>query len=414
MERSGGSEPREQTVIRLRVGYRSVQSLVKEYTASLGRGGCLLVTRRPVALGALFLFEMTCDDIEDPLLVQGEVVRVRRVNAAGEAYELAVRYRSSAETRAALEVMLAAIDVDTSYPVVREAPRIPVNLSAADSVGRGRYTVRDVSRGGARVECTLGSCEVALGDRVLLGVHLTDGPKVFIGSTVRWAGRPGAGELQFGVKFDDLGGAEDLRRRAVDNLLALEVPSQLLVHVVDLKSKQRRRFHGARELRRVELAEVRAAMSDLLHQEPLAELGLDAVDGSVDGLFEEISYVARVGLRGDLNGELRVLANRSLCLVVARTILAGDDPPSDSAALGDALREFSVRLAGALCDHLELAGFEVAATPPLLEGAARDSRWVWVHGTCLAGANGLANLRVICEDPTRPLGGDAFELVAPA
>ncbi|MBK7537145.1 MAG: PilZ domain-containing protein [Myxococcales bacterium] len=244
-----GTVEHPETVIRLRVGYRSVQSLVTEYTASLARGGCLLVTRKAVSPGARFLFEMACDDVDmgAPLLVEGEVVRVRPVNAGCEAYELAVRYRSSPSTRAALDVLLASIEVDTNFAVVREAPRIPVNLPAEDSLGVQRYVVRDVARGGMRIECARGSCQVTIGDRVLIGVHPAMGRKVFIGGTVRWAGHhPRGGELQFGVRFDELRDPQDPRRLAIDSLVQLERPSQVLVHIVDFKSKQANRMRGAR------------------------------------------------------------------------------------------------------------------------------------------------------------------------
>lgn len=403
VQREGTEDPSRETVIRLRVGYRSVQSLVKEYTASLGRGGCLLVTRKAVAPGARFLFEMSCDEVGDLLVVEGEVVRVRPVNAECEAYELAVRYRSSPSTRAALDVLLASIEVDSSYPVVREAPRIPVNLPADDSVGHVRYVVRDVSRGGARIECTLGTCQVAPNDRVLLGVHPRSGPKVFIGGTVRWAGHQAhGGELQFGVQFDSLHSADDPRRHAIESIIQLEPPSQLLVHVVDLKSKQSNRLRGARELRRVELAEVRSAVSALVKRDLLDRYSLNIVDSPVDQLLEKVACVARVGLEGDLSGELLVHANLPLCGAVANQITGELAAEADAAALYDALRELAVRLAGALCDGLERAGFEVAPTPPLLDSAPAPGRVAWVHSVALAGGAGLATLKVVARERTRP------------
>lgn len=397
-----GTVEHPETVIRLRVGYRSVQSLVKEYTASLGRGGCLLVTRRAVAPGARFVFEMSCDEFGDSLVVEGEVVRVRPVNATCEAYELAVRYRSAPSTRAALDVLLASIEVDTSYPVVREAPRIPVNLVADDSVGNVRYVVRDVSRGGARIECSIGSCQVAPNDRVLLGVHPATGPKVFIGSTVRWSTRSASGgEQQFGVQFDAVHAAEDPRRQAIESLVQLEPPAQLLVHVVDLKSRQSNRLRGARELRRVELAEVRSAVGQLVQRDLLERYNLVVVDSSIDALLEEVSCVARVGLEGDLSGELRMHANPPLCAAVASQITGEAEPEADSDALYDALRELAVRLAGALCDGLERAGFDVAATPPLLDEPSSARQVAWVHNIALAGGAGLATLKIVAYESPR-------------
>ncbi|MEZ4360054.1 MAG: PilZ domain-containing protein [Kofleriaceae bacterium] len=402
IEFEGRADPSKETVIRLRVGYRSVQSLVKEYTASLGRGGCLLVTRKAVAPGARFVFEMTCDEVGELLVVEGEVVRVRLVNAAQEAYELAVRYCSSPATQAVLDVMLASIGVDSSYPVVRAAPRIPVNLPADDSVGQSRYVVRDVSRGGARVECTLGACRVNPEDRVLLGVSPRSSAKIFVGGTVRWVGHPAQeGELQFGIQFDELRSADDPRRLAIDSLTRFERPQQLLVHVVGDKSRQSTLSRDV-ERRRPELAEVRSAVATLVKQGPLERCGLQVVDSSVDHLLEDFACTARVAMQGDFAGELQIHATPPLCAVVAGQITGDLTPNLDSTSLHDALGELAVRLAGALCDSLERSGFEITPSAPLVDPPPSPVPSAWVHSVALAGRAGLATLKVVAYQSPSP------------
>ncbi len=391
LEGTSGSAPAN--VIRLRVGYDSVQSLVKEYTASLGRGGCLLVTRKAVEPGACFLFEMSCEGVEERLVVEGEVVRVRAISAPSPAFELAVRYRASAATRAALDVMLAAIGVDTSYAIVREAPRIPVNLPAGDSRGELRYYVRDVSAGGMRIECVRGTCQVVLGDRVLIGIRQTSGPKVFVTGTVRWSRHvTRSGELQFGVRFDELSDEQDPRRQAIDGLVQLRRPAQVFVHIVDFKSRQASRMKGSRELRRVEPAEVRAAVTDLAQRELAERFGLEVVDSPIDHLLGEDSALGRASLAGDLTGEIRVHASSSLCSAVAEQVGGAEVP------CNEALQKVVERFGRSLCLELAKSGFEVTSGQQQGESAEARAGDV-VHTTFLAGERGLAALRVIARVP---------------
>ncbi|MBK7537144.1 MAG: hypothetical protein IPI49_17620 [Myxococcales bacterium] len=70
---------------------------------------------------------------------------------------------------------------------------------------------------------------------------------------------------------------------------------------------------------------------------------------------------------------------------------------SDRPALLDALRELVVRLGGSLCDALEKVGFDVTLTPPLPGEAEPEGPSEFVHATFLAGASGLAALRIIAQ-----------------
>lgn len=379
--------------IRLRVGYRSVESLVKEYAASLGRGGCLLLSRRPVATGARFLIEMTCDRVAAPVHIEGEVVRMRPVSAAGEAYELAVQYRASADARAALDEMLAAIEIDTDYAIVRQAPRIPVAIAATDGSSRQEFVVRDLSWGGARLECRSGALDAAIDDRVELGIHFAGSPAVLVGSRVRWTGYPDrTAGLQFGLQLDGLTESAP-GHHAIGELLSLRSPSRLTVHLVNRRLARQ----SAAPLRppRLSVAEVRVALEDALRRDPGAALGLRVVDGSAAGLFDGVSYVARVGLRGDVEGELRVIANHSMATAVTGHVLGDLEWAPEASLLSDALREFAVRLTTALCSTLERSGYEVEATAPLPEGEAPRSSWTLAHSAVLCGERGLASVEML-------------------
>lgn len=383
-QHEGPSGVAQGNVIRLRVGYGSVQSLVKEYTASLGRGGCLLVTRKAVALGACFLFEMSCEGFAETLYVEGEVVRVRTIHAACEAYELAVRYRASSATRAALDVMLGAIGVDTSYEIVRDAPRIPVNLPAGDSQGDLRYYVRDVALGGMRIECVHGTCQATPGDRVLIGIRQTNGPKEFVAGVVRWAGHvPRTGQLQFGVKFDELADPVDPRRRVIDGLIQLRRPAQMFVNIVDFTSRQVSRMRGSR---RVSPAEVCAAANELAVHELTQQFELEVVDSPIDHLLGEDSALGRAILAGHLNGEISVRASGSFCGALAQQM--GEVSP------GEALQKVVERLGRALCFELVKSGFEVSPGDAASEA---DDFGEFAHTTFLAGERGLVSLRVIAR-----------------
>lgn len=389
-------------VVRLGVEYRSAQSLVSEYTASLERGGCLLASRKAVDVGSRFLLEMGCAEAITPLEIEGEVVRVRAIYGTSVTYELTIHYRTSvAQQQAAVDATLAMIGVDQSFMAMREFPRIPVNLSAEDGLDQGRrYLIRDVSRGGMRIEQKDGAYHVDLGTRIMLGVRLQSpsDPFIFIGGTVRWQRAfTRARRTHFGVQFDDLGQLSASQAMVIDDVARLYRPFQVVVHLGEPLLRNSQRVFVVDGRRRLRFTEVMDVMSEIGRHELSVTLGLH--EASLPEPSEQVpaSIVARIGLTGDLDGELRLIASVELCAAIATQI--GEDLVSvdDLDVLTDALREFLVGLGGSLCDRWDAAGYEVETTDPLLGEVAAPVAGEQVHTLTLSGAHGVATIEVVCR-----------------
>jgi CheY-specific phosphatase CheX len=403
---SAGQTSSAPAVIRLRVVYRTAEALVTEYTACLTRGGCLLAAHKSVDVGSVFVFEMTCADTSPGMVgaveVQGEVVRVRPIYGATLTYELAVQYRTTGAERPALNAMLAKIEVARGYTVVREFPRIPVNLPAEDSRDGGRYVVRDISRGGMCVEA-LASCDVEIGTRVLLAVRLcaATAPLSFIGGTVRWKRPTSEATLQawirfavpvgaqFGVEFDEFESLSGQQQMVIDELTGLVRPHHVFLHLTGQEGRRRSPGDAAPEGRRlVNASEVSAVVVEIAKQKLSIALGLSIVDAEAVDQLGSSSHTARVAITGDLVGEIEMRASVDLCAAIAAQISGDEVAVEDQAALEDALCEFVVSLAGEFCDRLEISGHEVSITVPLAGDEPNEAPGDRVHAVSLAGPRG--------------------------
>jgi uncharacterized protein (TIGR02266 family) len=203
----------ERRPIRLQVGYRTAHSLVTEYTRSISKGGCLLELRHPVAIGTLFIFEMSAPGLPDPVEVQSRVVRVDPPDERG-LYPVALEYiATSEEKRRALDSAIDRIFAEQERQGMRRHPRIPVNLLAQDSRLAGRrYLVRDLSLGGMGIRMPdFGEPppEIRKGTPVLIAIE-AGGEKVDLSGEVVWI--QGAGrefeEVALGIRFDWLAYSE--------------------------------------------------------------------------------------------------------------------------------------------------------------------------------------------------------------
>ena len=77
------ASPHSVQPVRLRISYRSPESLLQAFTKSVGKGGVSLPSQRPLERGTKFLFELTAESVSHPVEVLGEVVDVRR-SASGD------------------------------------------------------------------------------------------------------------------------------------------------------------------------------------------------------------------------------------------------------------------------------------------------------------------------------------------
>lgn len=208
--------------IRLRVSFRSPEGLVSEFTRSIGRGVVAIESRKNVPIGTRFVFELTDGEAEAPVEVSGEVVQVTRLESGTHA--LHVRYRGIGDRRA-LDAMLRKIFNAHRHEQVRRHPRVPIQFRGTERVSDSPwYLVRDLSRGGARIEVEASALprRVEIGTPFLLDLPLATG-EVSLHGEVIWAFNPPAGKARlmypaFGVSFGRL--RAELKD-ALDRLLVL-------------------------------------------------------------------------------------------------------------------------------------------------------------------------------------------------
>jgi len=173
------------TNVRLKVAYQSPQSLVGEYTRSVGQGGVTLETRRGLPLGTRFTFELHARGVSRPVEVHGEVVQVQPPREE-RGYLLTVRY-GAGEDRTALDAMIQRIFSVQEREGLRRFPRLPLHLRALEAAPFAPgFVVRDISRGGVGLEVQAATLprHVRVGTPFLLEMDLTEGALLLHGEVV--------------------------------------------------------------------------------------------------------------------------------------------------------------------------------------------------------------------------------------
>ncbi|MBI5549391.1 MAG: PilZ domain-containing protein [Deltaproteobacteria bacterium] len=207
--------------IRLRVAYKKAHTLVTEYTKTISKGGCCIVSKQGLPLGTVFVFEMYAHGLGKPAVVEGEVVRC---DPADGQFELGIRYVVPEEKRASIEAVLDKIFSEHQWERARAHPRIPVNLAASDARDAIRkYLITDLSRGGFGLCLQDHSLPAGVipGTPVLL--HITVEEVGFdLSAEVVWVNPASPGQARLGCKFVDLSDGE---RKVVQVLERLGRPS---------------------------------------------------------------------------------------------------------------------------------------------------------------------------------------------
>ncbi|MCP3162611.1 PilZ domain-containing protein [Myxococcus qinghaiensis] len=211
------------TNVRLKVAYKSPQSLVGEYTRSVGQGGATLQTRRSLPLGTRFTFELHAGGVPRPVEVLGEVVQVEPREERN--YLVTVRYGAS-EDRSALDAVLQRIFAAQEQEGLRRFPRLPLHLRALEAAPLSpTFLVRDISRGGVGLEVLAPTLprHVRVGTPFLLEMDLTGGSLLLHGEVVWTSSVPRKNATEatpgFGATFGRLRAPMQQR---LDALLALE------------------------------------------------------------------------------------------------------------------------------------------------------------------------------------------------
>lgn len=177
-------EQRAKQPVRLKVAYHSLDALLAEYTRSLGNGGVALNSRRAIARGTAFVFELHAKDLPKPVEVHGEVMRCNEL--ADDSYLINISYHASPDV-SALDGALEGLKAAHASEAKRASLRVPLHIAATEEAAYScSYVVRDVSMGGLQltVEATEVPSHVKMGTPFLLEIRLRLGTLSLHGEVV--------------------------------------------------------------------------------------------------------------------------------------------------------------------------------------------------------------------------------------
>ena len=194
--------------VRLRVTYKSAESLLSEFTRSVGKGAVTIESRKPLNIGTRFVFELLAQGVEVPVEVLGEVIQISK--GVGGKFLLQVKYDAGTD-RHGLDALIQRIFEAHRYEKVRKYPRIPLNLRGTEEAPYSpQYVVRDISMGGVGVEVEAEKLPAPIrsGQPFLLEIWLSLGTLALYGE-ILWTFTPPPERAKllnpsFGVQFGKL------------------------------------------------------------------------------------------------------------------------------------------------------------------------------------------------------------------
>ncbi|MCU0695309.1 MAG: PilZ domain-containing protein [Myxococcaceae bacterium] len=211
--------------IRLKVGYKTPETLLGELTKSVGRGGVRIEAKKTVPVGTKFVFELKSVGVKESVEVSGTVQTV--TETAPGRYVLHIRYEPP-RNRQGLDAVLKRIFEATEKDVRRRTPRVPLHVRATEnSPNSPIYRLRDLSRGGMGldVECEILPTYLQVGTPTLVQMRLTTGQLAAHGEII-WVVQPDASKAmpaRVGVHFGKLSPAA---ATMLDDLLTLKALPQ--------------------------------------------------------------------------------------------------------------------------------------------------------------------------------------------
>lgn len=210
------------TPVRLKVAYKTPESLLGELTKSVGRGGVRIETKKALPLGTKFVFELRSPGVREPVEVMGTVLTV--TETAPGTFALHIRYEPP-RTRQGLDAVIRRIFDTARFDKHRKTPRIPIHVRATeDRPDTPRYRLRDISAGGVGVDVEGDSLprHIKVGAPFSITMKLTTGVLSLPGQVV-WAVTTRASDTlppRVGVAFGEL---KPSARELLDDLLTLKV-----------------------------------------------------------------------------------------------------------------------------------------------------------------------------------------------
>jgi hypothetical protein len=218
------SVPTPQTV-RLKVAYKHPESLIGEFTRSVGQGAVALECRKAVPTGTRFIFELHAQGYPEAVEVAGEVIAVTEQDPGR--YLLTIRYEPASE-RTGLDALLLGLMKRQQAERIREYPRVPLQLRATEEAPYSpAYRVLDLSLGGmgVEIEAPILPRAVKVGTPFLADVWLNAGALVLHGEIAWTATTPSVQRWvhpRFGVHFGRL--RDDTRERLERILMLRGLP----------------------------------------------------------------------------------------------------------------------------------------------------------------------------------------------
>lgn len=356
-----------------------------------------MVTEREVARGTKFVFEMYATDHHAPLEVEGEVVRVQPIEGTRK-FEIGIRYVTAGAQREVLDDLISRIMVDPSFRELRRYPRIPVNLVAHDRDPHIRYLIRDASRGGICIEGRTVSNDVHAETPIDLKVWLREQTTpISIRGAVAWLHRSSRPvRTRMGVRFDPL---DDSQLMVIEGIVRLMRPHRLelslgtehdhLVRSLTANSRSTKKFTAT------ELADsIRDIATRFILDMPALALSVIDEVQQTESLHTDL---VRVGIVGDIDGEILVETSLGLGARIASQTVGDDIPVTDRSLVADALTEWVTTLAGAVCDSLDRWGVEMEVTAPI-PGLPRLRPEDSLSTLVLGGTHGRVVLSIITRE----------------
>lgn len=378
--------------IRLEVRYRSVEAVITEYTTCVSRGGCALVSTKPLELGTNFIFALYAHGEDTPLEIEGRVARVLALEGTSPRFEIGIEYTTDGPERAHLDSLLSKVMVDDSYETVRAHRRIPINLIARSSDATQRYLVRDLSLGGMRVETKSIHAGIGVGTNVVLTAHLSDmSQPISIAGELVWLHRGSRlVRTRIGVRFLDptrrqLGVLDGLTKLLRPHSLELAFPTQRTERRLSQPMRVPRSSDEIREL----IEEL--AIKFLMEQPYLALSVVEAWTRPEEGMT-----LACVGVVGDIDGEISLRVDLGVGAHVASQTIDEEVTTTNHAQIADAITEWTTSLAGFVCDQLDEIGVELDVSAPI-PGEPKLGKPVMI---ALQGPYGLVLLGVVTRELT--------------
>lgn len=209
------------TPVRLKVAYKTPESLLGELTKSVGRGGVRIETGRSLPIGTRFEFELRSPGVSDPVEVAGTVMT--STETAPGRFVLHIRYEAP-RTRLGLDAVIKRIRETANFDKKRKSPRIPLQVRATETrPDAPTYRLRDISAGGVGidVEGDRLPAYVKVGAPFVVQIKLTTGLLSLPGAVV-WADATRFADTippRLGVSFSHL---EERERHMLDDLLTLK------------------------------------------------------------------------------------------------------------------------------------------------------------------------------------------------